>query len=80
MDLQTDEYGNHYLEFERPQNEPIRFTYVPNRDWAGQDVIRIQAISSDGNPRHGPEIPVGQLGDFVSCLINLLNSQAQEKG
>jgi hypothetical protein len=80
MTLQTDEDGNYYIELDRPQNEKIRLTYIPKREWASQDVVRIHAIADSGKPRHGPEIPVNLLGDFVSGLINLLNSQAQEKG
>lgn len=78
MNLQTDDSGNYYLELERPQNEKIRLTYMPNREWASQDVIRVHAIADSGKPRHGPEIPVDQVGDFVSSLINLLKSQVRE--
>lgn len=74
-----DNEGNYYLEFDLSQNDNIRLTYIPNREWADQDVVRIQAIPDTGKARHGPEIPVDQLGDFVSGLINLLNSQARER-
>ena len=47
-------------------------TYIPHREWVGQDVIRIQVDKPNEKMRWGPEIPVDQLGDFVSGIVNLL--------
>lgn len=79
MEIRTNTDGNHYIELDRPQDEKTILTYMPHREWAGQAVVRIEVEMPSGNRHWGPEIPVDRLGDFVSGIINLLNSEVQDK-
>jgi hypothetical protein len=79
VEVRTNADGNHYIVQNRPQGEKTILTYMPFREWAQQAVIRIEVEMPSGKRRWGPEIPVDGLGDFVSCIINLLNSEVRDK-
>ena len=79
MEARTDESGNSYVETNRPHDEKTRVTYVPHQEWAGQAVVRIQVRRADGHLQRGPEIPIDQVGDVVSSIINLLSKTAHQK-
>lgn len=59
----------------------IRITYIPstdrdqNSDWAGSDVIRVQAYkqpgTSDKSLHRGAEFPIGSAEEFVNLLSGL---------
>jgi hypothetical protein len=79
VEVQTNADGNHYIELDRPQDEKTVLTYMPHREWAQQAVVRIEVEMPSGKRPWGPEIPVDRLGDFVSGIINLINSEVQDK-
>jgi hypothetical protein len=56
----------------------VRITYVPSQerseqaDWAGSDVVRIQAYRGRGRLLHrGAEFPVGDPADFIEFIRTL---------
>lgn len=79
LDVQSDDDGNQYMELDRPEGAKTVVTYIPYREWADQAVIRIHIKTAAGRPTYGTDIPIDQLGEFVSSIIELLNRQAQER-
>jgi hypothetical protein len=81
--LEKDKADHSYIEIEN-----IRLTYIPvadrsqNKDWAGSDVMRIQAYKGDGKSLHmGAEIPISSpevMIDLIAALCQLYNSSNRE--
>ena len=65
----------------------VRITYVPSKDrdksadWAGSDVIRIQAYKGAGQSLHmGAELPVKSPRVFVKLIAGLCAVYDEGKG
>ncbi|MGA2601783.1 MAG: hypothetical protein ABSH09_32875, partial [Bryobacteraceae bacterium] len=71
--MARDGIGNEFHEVPLSNGEQVRVTYI-EQGWAGQGGLRIQIRETNGRLRQGPEIPVDQVGDVVSAVINLLRS------
>jgi len=74
MALERDGPGHLYAEIEN-----IRITYIPARDrtpeadWAGSDVLRVQAYRGDDDRslHRGAELPVSSPDVFVELIAGL---------
>ena len=71
--ITVDSSGNEFVNV-----GTVRLTYIKaeNRDekknWAGQDVIRIQAYKDDSNQLHqGAEIPIGDRESSLDLLLGV---------
>jgi hypothetical protein len=74
VDVQTDKYGNRYIELDRPLDQKTRLTYIPDRKWLeGRAVVRMQFQDADGHLHFGPEIPVDDLGELFQGIITLMS-------
>jgi hypothetical protein len=78
--MEKDKNSHIYMEVSN-----IRITYVPsadrteNSDWAGHDVLRIQAYQNDTNKRlhNGAELPIetpDRFIEFISALCTVYNN------
>ncbi len=77
--IEQDEPGHNFIEIEN-----IRLTYISaadrsqDKDWAGSDVMRIQAYKGDGKSLFmGAEIPITSpevMIDLIAALCQLYNS------
>ena len=72
-EIKQDNKGNNYINLNN-----LRITYVrqetrdPDRDWAGADMIRIQAYTGNGSQLHrGAEIPVTDVSTFIELIESL---------
>ena len=79
MEVREDDQGNRYIEVDRPPGAKIVLTYIPDRNWAQQDVVSMRLREDGGALRFGPEVPIDQLGDFISGIIHLLNDRARTR-
>jgi hypothetical protein len=74
--MQQDSVGHLYVEVGN-----VRLTYIPARDrspeadWAGSDVIRVQAYKAPGTAdkslHRGAEFPVADAAGFVELIAGL---------
>lgn len=71
--MTSDSAGHLYVDVEN-----VRVTYVPAKDrsteadWAGSDVIRIQAYKGQGCSLHyGAELPIGSPEVFIDLIAAL---------
>ncbi len=79
--IQQDGSSQFYINI---HNDEYRITYVraidraPGANWAGSDVIRIQAYKGSGNCLNpGPEIPINSENDvyeIISAMCHLVDA------
>lgn len=71
MTIKTDKAGNEYIEIGHVRVTFVRAERRPrSKNWAGQDVLRIQARSPGGKLRPGPEIPAAE----ASAVLELVRA------
>jgi len=78
----TDSTGHVFVEVDN-----VRITYVPSRDrtaaanWAGSDVIRVQAKKGHGDALHmGAEFPVADEMAFVRLIEGICQVYREGRG
>ena len=79
--MKKDSKGHYYEDIKN-----VRVTYipksdrVPGKDWAGEDVLRIQAYLTETKVMPGAELPVSSINDvaeFISKVIKLYHNSAR---
>lgn len=85
MELKEDGPGHLFAEVEN-----IRITYVPAKDrqpaadWAGSDVLRVQAYRGDGGSslHKGAELPIASSDVFIELIAALcaVYDQGRKRG
>ncbi len=67
----TDSAGHTYEEFAMSDQEQVRVTYIPHRDWA-KGPTRIQKRAFDGRVVPGPEFPASKVEDLIRAVRDAL--------
>ena len=68
-----DSAGHRYEEFDMSDQEHVRVTYVPYRDWAKGATIRIHKRAYDGRVVRGPEFPASKAEELVRAVRAVLS-------
>lgn len=68
-----DSAGHRYEEFDMSDQEQVRVTYIPHREWAKGPTIRIQKRAYDGRVVRGPEFPASKAQDLVRAVRDVLS-------
>src|SRR4051812_31368187 len=71
MEVKVDGAGHAYIEFAVSDDEQVRVTYIPHRNWAGGPTIRIQKHAHTGRLSPGPEFPAAKAMTFIAAVSEL---------
>ena len=72
-----DKSGNIYIQTAHSRVTLVRNRPSQDKDWTGNDTLRIQALQASGKLHMGAEIPIEDLPDFLKGIGELLISSAQ---